>query len=79
MNLYDVEGYDRPLLLSPEHAEAIGATLHQAAPRPKANASLADWSDYAVGRGVDPVLLEGLSRADVITLLDTHYPADDQA
>lgn len=28
MKLYDVEGYDRPLLLSEEHAEQIGATEH---------------------------------------------------
>lgn len=36
--LYDVEGHDRPLRLSPEHAEAIGATPHVAAgeaPAPK--------------------------------------------
>lgn len=27
-NLYDVEGVDHPLRLSPEHAKTIGATKH---------------------------------------------------
>lgn len=66
MNLYDVPGYDTPLLLSEEHAELIGATPHRSAPRPKANGSAAEWRDYAVSQGADPVALEGMTRAQII-------------
>lgn len=66
MNLYDVDGYDRPLLLSEEHAEAIGATLHQPSEQPKANAAVAEWRDYAIGQGADPEGVEAMTRAQII-------------
>ena len=66
MNLYDVKGYDTPLLLSEEHAELIGATLHRPTPRPKANGSVGDWREYAVSQGGDPVALESMTRAQII-------------
>jgi hypothetical protein len=73
MNLYDVKGYDRPLLLSEEHAEVIGATRHQTTRRPKNNASLTEWQEHATGLGVQPDVLEGMTRAQVIEHVDTHY------
>lgn len=67
MRYYDVDGYDRPLLLSEEHAEALGATEHQTTTeRPNRAASKADWAAYAVGVGGDPTVVESMTRADLI-------------
>ena len=66
MNLYDVEGYDTPLMLSEEHAELIGATPHQAKGQPAGNASTAEWRAYAESLGVEPMAVEGMTRAQII-------------
>lgn len=66
MNLYDVPGHDAPLLLSEEHAELLGVSLHQPAPKPKANGTVAEWRDYAVSQGADPAGLESMTRAQII-------------
>lgn len=59
--LYNVEGVDRPLRLSDEHAERIGAKLYepptekaddQADDRPKANATKDEWVAWATSKGV---------------------------
>lgn len=54
MKQYDVEGYDRPLLLSEEHAEEIGASEHVETGQPKPSAGKAEWVAYAETRGADP-------------------------
>lgn len=67
MNLYDVPGHDKPLLLSPEHAELIGATEHTTpAVQPSSRATKAEWADYAMGQGGDPTVVQGLTRAELI-------------
>lgn len=67
MKLYDVKGYDQPLLLSEEHAELIGAVEHQVfAVQPAKSATKAAWVDYALGQGADPAALESLTRAELI-------------
>lgn len=71
MNLYDVPGYDRPLRLSEEHAELLGATLHAEVQPPARNASAQEWRDYATSRGVAPEALEGMTRAALIQTYGT--------
>lgn len=67
MNLYDVDGYDRPLLLSEEHAEVLGARLHATpAETPHSRASKAEWADYALGTGADPEYVGTLTRAQLL-------------
>lgn len=70
MKFYDVDGYDRPLLLSPEHAELIGATERAQAEDPDAaparNASADEWRDWALRSGAIPETVAGLSRAELI-------------
>lgn len=65
--LYDVNGYPRPLRLSPEHAEVLGATPHAVpAQAPGNRASKAEWVDYALGQGADAATVDGLTRAQLI-------------
>jgi hypothetical protein len=67
MRHYDVPGYDRPLLLSEEHAELIGATEHaEVSTRPARNAAVQEWRDYALGQGLDAAAAEGMTRAQLI-------------
>jgi len=67
MKLYDVPGYDRPLMLSEEHAELIGGTEHELVETmPAKSATKAEWASYAVTRGADPAVAEATSRADLI-------------
>lgn len=67
MRYYDVAGYDRPLLLTEEHAESLGATeVASTHVRPNGRASKQEWADYAVGQGADPTVVAGLTRADLI-------------
>lgn len=67
MKLYDVPGVDRPLMLSEEHADLIGATEHElAAQMPPRNANKPAWVDYAVSQGADPAVADATSRADLI-------------
>jgi hypothetical protein len=64
--LYDVPGYDRPLRLSADHAEALGATEMEAVERPNKTATKAAWVEYAVSQGADPANAESSTRADLI-------------
>lgn len=67
MKLYDVEGHEHPLLLSEEHAELIGATEHEIETRqPARNASKQSWVDYALGQGGDPLVVESLTRTELV-------------
>ena len=67
MKLYDVNGYDKPLMLSDEHAERIGASEHQIETRmPARNALKQQWVDYAVGQGVDPVVADSMTRTELV-------------
>lgn len=67
MRFYDVPGHDRPLMLSEEHAEVLGATEHRTTQqRPNRAASKQDWADYAVGMGADPTVVETMTRANLI-------------
>jgi hypothetical protein len=67
MRYYDVTGYDRPLLLSEEHAELIGATEHaQVTALPARNAPVQEWRDYALTQGADAAAAEGMTRAALI-------------
>lgn len=67
MRLYDVPGYARPLLLSEEHAELLGATEHATVAKlPARNASVGEWRDYALGQGLAPDAAEGMTRAQLI-------------
>lgn len=67
MKLYDVEGYERPLLLSDEHAEQIGATAHVVETTvPTRNANKQAWSDYALSQGADPSAVEQMTRTQLI-------------
>ena len=66
MKHYTVKGYDRPLLLSEEHAELIGATEVRELQRPNRSASRQEWVDYATSLGTDPAVLESQTRAQLI-------------
>lgn len=67
MKFYDVDGYDRPLQLSTEHAELLGGVEHETAlVTPGKNAPKASWIDYAVALGEDPVLAEAMTKAELI-------------
>lgn len=67
MRYFNVAGTDRPLLLSDEHAELIGATeVSTRAVRPNKAAAKSEWVDYAVGTGADPTVAESMTRADLI-------------
>jgi hypothetical protein len=67
MNLYDVAGYDQPLLLSEEHAELIGATEHDLVTgTPSLNANKPAWVAFAVAQGTEPAVAEAMTRADLI-------------
>lgn len=67
MKLYDVEGHDRPLRLSDEHAEVIGATEHVVThEQPTRNAAKAEWIDYALGQGADASAVEQMTRVELI-------------
>lgn len=67
MKLYDVAGHDRPLLLSEEHAELIGATEHELVTEtPSRNANKPAWVAYAVAQGNDPAVAEAMTRAELI-------------
>jgi len=67
MKLYDVDGYDRPLRLSEEHAALLGATEHDGVILvPARNAPKAEWLDYAVAVGGDPAFVGSLTKADLI-------------
>lgn len=65
MKLYDVDGYDRPLLLSEEHAEVLGAKERAALTRPGRHDPKAAWVDYAVAQGMDPTVAETTTKADL--------------
>lgn len=67
MKLYDVEGHDRPLLLSDEHAESIGAIEHvDESVKPTQRATKAEWSSYALSQGGDPDAVSSMTRAELI-------------
>jgi hypothetical protein len=67
MKLYDVEGHSRPLRLSEQHAEALGATEHVAPTQaPTKRASRAAWVEYATAQGADPTALDAMTRAEII-------------
>lgn len=66
MRLYDVDGYDQPLMLSEEHAELIGATEHEPVSLPAETAPKRSWVDYAVAQGADPAVADATTKADLI-------------
>lgn len=67
MRYYDVQGYDRPLFLSEEHAELIGAKEHATVTSlPTKNASVQEWRDYALTQGADAGAVEAQTRAQLI-------------
>jgi hypothetical protein len=67
MKLYDVPGHDRPLMLSEEHAELIGATPHEVVSAvPSRNANKPAWVAFAVAQGTDPAVADAMTRADLI-------------
>jgi hypothetical protein len=66
MRFYNVPGYDRPLLLSEEHAELIGATESMKPDAPARNASAAEWRDYALAQGATAEAVESMTRAQLI-------------
>jgi len=66
MQLYDVPGYSTPKLLSPEHAEALGATPHRDTEPPKRNASRGEWAEYALELDADPSWVEQATRQDLL-------------
>jgi hypothetical protein len=66
MKWYDVEGYDRPLLLSPEHAEQLGAKEYAPTERPDVRASKQTWVDFAIGGGADPNYVAGLTKQQLV-------------
>ena len=69
--LYDVPGYDRPLRLSAEHAEALGGTevSEPDENRPARNASKAAWVAYGVDQGMTQEGAESQTRAQLIEAL----------
>ncbi len=65
--LYEVPGYEEPLRLSEEHAEALGGTeveVSSSAPSPSANKS--EWVAYAVGQGMDKPTAENMTKAALV-------------
>jgi hypothetical protein len=66
VKLYDVEGHDQPLYLSPEHAELIGATEHAAGERPARSARVGEWRDYAQSLGLDADVAASMTRTQLI-------------
>jgi hypothetical protein len=66
MKLYDVDGYDKPLRISDEHAALIGATEHVMRSKPQRTARLADWREYAIELGVEPSIAEQMTRKQII-------------
>lgn len=67
MRYYDVAGHDRPLFLSEEHAELLGAKEHRLpSARPALNASKGEWVDYAVAQGANMEAAEAATRASLI-------------
>lgn len=67
MNLYDVDGYNRPLLLSPEHADLLDADAHKGhTATPGRNAAKSAWIGHAVDLGVDPAVAEAMTKAQLI-------------
>lgn len=68
MKLYDVEGYDQPLMLSEEHAALIGATEHDPVTElmPARTASKAAWVGWAISSGADPAVADASTKADLI-------------
>lgn len=64
--LYEVPGYDGPLRLSPDHAEALGGTLVEPTALPPKSATKATWAEYAKGQGLDPATADSMTRADLI-------------
>lgn len=67
MKLYDVDGYDRPLLLSEDHAELLGATPHAViSETPARNGTVAEWRDFALSQGADPEAAQTMTRAQLI-------------
>lgn len=70
MKLYDVPGYDRPLMLSEEHAALLGGTEHELSTEmPPRNANKPAWVDFAITQGADPAVAEAMTRADLIEQL----------
>lgn len=69
MRYYHVDGYDHPLLLSEAHADLLGATEVGTSTKPPArSASKAEWIDYAITQGADPLLADTATRAELIEL-----------
>jgi hypothetical protein len=69
MKLYDVDGYEYPLLLSAAHADLIGATEHDTAAdaaAPNRGATKQAWARYAVTQGLDPAAADAMTRAELI-------------
>ncbi|MFD7157957.1 hypothetical protein ACFV9C_25370 [Kribbella sp. NPDC059898] len=66
MKLYDVDGSDRPLMLTAEHAELIGATEHEPVSMPAATARKSEWVAFAVASGADPAVADATSKAELI-------------
>lgn len=66
---YDVEGYDRPLYLTEDHAALIGGTPHfpDVEGQPKRNATREEWAAYAVAQGADIDIVEGKTRTELIS------------
>lgn len=65
--LYDA-GYARPVRLSEEHAERLGATevSEPDDARPAPRAAKAEWVVYAADQGMDAEAAEGLTKAQLI-------------
>lgn len=67
MRLFDVDGHDKPLLLSDEHAEILSAKPHRVVrDKPVRSANKQTWADYALAQGADPSLVETQTRAELI-------------
>lgn len=65
--LYEVPGYDEPLELSEEHAEALGGTeIGSTGERPARSASKAEWTQYAIRQGMDPSSANAATKADLV-------------
>jgi hypothetical protein len=65
--LYDA-GYAEPVRLSPEHAEALGATevSEPDDSRPKESANKAAWVDYAERQGMTREAAESSTKAQLV-------------
>lgn len=66
MKLYDVPGYDRPLLLSEDHGASLQASTTPDPGLPARNASADLWRDYAATQGADREWVGSWTRAELI-------------